>query len=126
MDAFKTVKAFFTAIRSRDKTALLATFGADAEMEDPAGSPPKRGAAEIGAFFEAVAGMLTRMDFVPEHIHVCGDRAAASWRAELAAANGLQTTCRGIDVFEFDTQGRIAKVTGYWDPAGTFAALGLG
>jgi hypothetical protein len=52
-----------------------------------------------------------------------GDRVAVSWRAELTAANGKSTRCDGIDLFEFDAQGRIARLTGYWGPAAAFAAL---
>ncbi|MDP2832453.1 MAG: nuclear transport factor 2 family protein [Pseudomonadota bacterium] len=123
LDPRTTIDTYFAALRRADRAAWLATFAPDGAAEDPAGTPAKRGHAELGAFWDGVAGALTRMDFHPLSVHLCGDRAAVSWRAELAAGNDKSTVCSGIDLFEFDAQGRIAKLTGYWDPAAAFAAL---
>lgn len=120
-----TVAAYFAALRAGDKAAWLATFAPDGAAEDPAGTPAKTGHAELGAYFDAVAGALARMDFHPGAIHVCGARAAVGWAAELEARNGRRTRSEGIDLFEFDAQGRIARLAGYWNPAAAFAALGL-
>jgi steroid delta-isomerase len=125
MDPRTTIDNYFAALRNADRAAWLATFAPDGASEDPAGTPPKKGHTELGAFWDAVAGALTRMDFRPLSIHLSGDRAAVSWRAELAAGNGKSTRCDGIDLFEFDSEGRIVRLTGYWDPAAAFAALGL-
>ncbi len=121
-----TIQAYFAAIRAGDRAAWLATFAPDIQAEDPAGSPIKQGLAEMGAFFDSVGGALKGMDFHPVAIHPCGRRAAVFWQAVLEAHNGLTTACDGIDFFEFDGEGKISRVTGFWDPAAAFAALGLG
>lgn len=121
-----TIEQYFASIRAGDRAGWLASFAPDGVSEDPAGTPPRSGYGELGAFWDGMVAVLSRMDFHATAVHVCGRRAAVAWCADLAAANGRGTFCEGIDLFEFDDSDRISRVTGYWDPAAAFVALGLG
>jgi ketosteroid isomerase-like protein len=120
-----TIERYFAALTTRDRDAWLDCFAREGGMEDPAGTPPKLGQAGLGAFFDEVAGALAGMEFRPLAIQLCGDTSAVSWRARLSARNGRRVDCEGIDVFQFAADGRILKLTGFWDPQAAFAELGL-
>ena len=45
------MQAYIDAFNRADVGAVVALYAADATVEDPVGSPPKSGAAEIGAFY---------------------------------------------------------------------------
>lgn len=83
------------------------------------------GRARLAAYHGEVAGVLADMTFRPTAVHLCGEAAAVSWRARLRAPSGLSVECEGIDVFQFASDGRIFKLTGFWNPEAAFTALGL-
>ncbi|HNA29733.1 MAG TPA: nuclear transport factor 2 family protein [Thiobacillaceae bacterium] len=124
-DRLALIEAYFAALSRGDREAWLACFAPEGGLEDPAGTPPRVGRAQLTAFLAEVTGPLAEVDIQPTAIHLLGDTAAVSWRARLSARTGRQTRCEGIDVFQFSAEGRIFKLTGYWDPQAAFADLGL-
>ena len=58
----KTLDAYFAAIAARDPQRIAAIFAEDGEIEDPFGSPIRRGRAEVAAMFAAgVAALATHV-----------------------------------------------------------------
>jgi ketosteroid isomerase-like protein len=118
----ETITHYFDAIRRKDAAAWVACFAPDSIAHDPAHAPARRGREAHGAFFEGVAGLFAELDFRPGEPYVCGDRAAVAFAARCVAGNGQTVAVAGIDVFQFDADGRIQRVDGYWDPTPLFAA----
>jgi len=118
-----TVNAYFAAIRELNVDAWLRTFAPDAVSHDPVGGTPLVGHPALRAFFEAVAGGFRSIDIRGDQIFVAGQSAAVKWTLHGVGKNGKHAAAEGIDVFEFDDQGKIHRLFGYWDPAAMMAQL---
>jgi len=66
------VKASPEAVAQHDKTAWLNLFTTDALVNDPVGSKPHVGHAQIGRFYDSFIAP-NKITFAPEHDTVCGD-----------------------------------------------------
>lgn len=111
------VHEYLRALNASDLDGVVALFAADATVEDPVGSSPKRGIAEIRAFYAgSVALQLTVA--LEGQVRVAGNEAAfpfsVSFRYE-----GRATTIRPIDVFRFDEAGKIVSMRAFFGPANT-------
>jgi len=122
----ETITTYFDAIRHKDAAAWVACFASDGVAYDPVHAPVRQGHEAHRAFFKGVTGLFAELDFRPGEPLVCGNRAAVTFTARCLARNGRTVEVQGIDVFRFDTDGRILQVEGYWDPAPLFAAAGAG
>jgi steroid Delta-isomerase len=120
-----TLSRFYAAICALDVEAWLSTFTEDAESQDPVGTPAMRGHAALRSFFNGLAGLIQAIDMRAERTYINGDSAAVKWRGEGRGKNGGTFSFEGIEVFEFDAEGRIRTVRAYWDPAPLFVALGV-
>jgi steroid delta-isomerase len=119
----KTVHAYCQAISTLNADAYVACFAADCELNDPVGAPPAHGQAAAREFFNSFLPLLTRIHFRAGHIYVGGQQAAFSWTIEAEGKKGQFATADGIDVFEFNRDGKIVRNHGYWDPGPFVAAL---
>ena len=108
---------YFDAIRRLDADAWVACFAPDAEVRDPADSPPRIGDQAHRDFFTGIAALFRELDFRPERIFPRGPGAAVYFRARCLARNGRTIDLDGIDLIELDNSGRIRRLAGYWDPA---------
>jgi steroid Delta-isomerase len=117
-----TIQTYFDAIRRKDAETWAACFAPDGVAYDPADAPPRQGTAAHRAFFEGVASLFTDLDFRPHGTYVCGNEAAVPFVACCVAKNGKAVEVEGVDIFQFDADGRVKCVKGYWDPAPLFAA----
>ena len=52
-----------------------------------------------------------------DSIFIVGQQAAVKWTMQVVAQNGRTATAEGISVFEFNDNGKIAKIQSYWDEA---------
>lgn len=117
-----TINSYFDAIRRMDADAWVSCFAADSVAYDPAHGSARRGLKAHRAFFEGVAAQFVELDFRAGETFICGNRAAVSFSAHCRAGNGRQAEVRGIDVFQFDDDGKIMQLDGYWNPAPLFEA----
>ena len=111
------VRAYFAAIRAMDMEAWVATFAPDATSYDPVGAPPTVGHDGLRQFFTAIAGAFKTISFKEDHIFIAGDGAAVKWTGKGTGKNGRNVRFEGIDVFEFNADGLIQTMRGYWNPA---------
>lgn len=100
----KAQEAYVAAINAKDLKAILALYADDAVVEDPAGSPPKKG-KEIEAFYAGVVKGTPKLEIVTVNPST-GDSSAMHFQVKAGPV-----TIDVIDVMTFNTAG---KITGMW------------
>jgi steroid delta-isomerase len=100
-----------------DREGWLALFADDATVEDPVGSPPRRGRAEIGSFWDEIHAMITSIETtVIQRPAVCDHEAAFAFEARITIGEGA-VLIPIIDVMTFDDHGRIRSMRAFVDQA---------
>ena len=117
------VDRYFAAWRRLDPAAYTACFTAEAELHEPYGSTPHRGTQGVRAFFTGVAQALSEVRLEPKAVYSAGNRAAVVFHGKGSGKNGKVVDVEGVDVFEFDQNGRITALWAYWDSAAVLAKL---
>jgi uncharacterized protein (TIGR02246 family) len=116
-DVKALVTAAFTAIEAGDADLATDCYAPDAVLYDPVGQPPSRGRAEIRAHTTRnLAGVREVVEFRPDHVIVCGDRAAAHWRTRCRLHDGTEVAFGGISVLTVDRDGLLKQVEVFFDP----------
>ena len=98
-----------------DKESWLAIFADDAEFTVPYPSPAAVGREGLVGFWDRVYSMAGDYKFDVKQLVVAGDRAAMTFTLSMAMG-GSRYEFDGVDVFEVDDAGRIARFNAYWDP----------
>lgn len=113
----QALQHYIRAWKVRDKTLLLSLFADDAVLEDPVGTPPFRGHAGIGKFWDFALSDPTRQ-ITPrlEEIRACGNQGILRFTMEVR----LPDEGKGIDLSiiehaELDDSGKIARLRAFWD-----------
>jgi steroid delta-isomerase len=117
------VASFYAALRSNDVEAWLANFAADAIAHDPVGAPPHHGHTGLRAFLSGILGQFERFGLTEDAVFHAPQGAAVKWTGSGRGRNGRQVEFHGIDVFEFDHEGKIVSLKAYWDAAPVMATL---
>jgi steroid delta-isomerase len=106
------MQAYIDAFNSGSVEAVLALYAAEgATVEDPVGSPLKRGKAQIQAFYahSIATGAKLSLDAPIRGSHA--NSAAMAFSARIGAL-----TVRVIDVMEFDEAGKFTSMKAYFGP----------
>src|SRR5918998_2182470 len=111
------VKDYFAAIRAMDVEAWIATFAPDAVSYDPVGAPPTAGHDALRQFFGAIVSAFKKVGFTEDHVFIANNEAAVKWTGHGTGTNGREVRFEGIDVFEFNEEGKIRTIRAYWNPA---------
>jgi steroid Delta-isomerase len=119
----KVVGNYFSATRSMDVEAWLATFASDAISHDPVGGQPLEGHDSLRQYFGGIAGAFETVGLTEDSIFVSGNEAAVKWTGRGVGKNGRRVTFEGIDVFKFNDDGKIQTIWAYWNPAAMMAEL---
>jgi steroid Delta-isomerase len=103
------MQAYLDAFNSGSAEAVAALYAADATVEDPVGSPLKRGRAEIQGFYthSIATGAKLALDVPIRSSH--GNAAAMAFTARIGPM-----TIRVIDVMTFDESGKITSMRAYF------------
>lgn len=109
------VQGYVAAFEKGDPEAAVALFAPDAIVEDPVGTPAKRGHAEIRAFYTASmqTGAKLRLE---GPIRCATDHAAFAFRVQLTL-DGKMVTVDVIDIFRFDAAGKIVEMKAFFGPS---------
>jgi ketosteroid isomerase-like protein len=113
-DIETTIHAYFEGINAERYDRVAALFAPDGVLIAP-GIEPRRGAAEIEEYFGAA------LRIYPEHrddatrIIVAGSTATVEIRFTGALESGVRMAFDAVDVFDFDDQGRIARLSSWYD-----------
>ncbi|CAM4229495.1 Steroid Delta-isomerase [Comamonas aquatilis] len=102
------VNRYIAALCNADIEGIVAMYAEDASVEDPVGSPPKRGHAQIRAFY-------TEALKLPLEVALQGEVRASANEAMFAFTvsfehQGRRTTIAPIDHFCFDAQGKVSRM----------------
>ncbi|MFR9751610.1 nuclear transport factor 2 family protein [Nocardia sp. 004] len=92
---------------------IVQLYAPDATVEDPVGTPVKRGHAAIREFYEVIAALDRETQLRPEDIRIAGNQAAFPFTL-VTKAGGQRFTLSPIDVMEFDAEGRITTMRAFW------------
>ena len=114
------VHAYVEAFDKQDAAAAASLFAENAVVEDPVGSPPKRGMAEISEFYQGA--MVTGAKLALEGpVRVVGNQAAFPMQVRLEW-EGKKQAIDVIDIFTFDDAGKITDMKAYFGPTNMHAA----
>ncbi len=113
----QAVHSYIRALNEGDLEAIVALYADDAEVEDPVGSVPKRGLAEIRAFYAGSVQLKLQVE-LEGPIRAVANEAAFAFRVTFNYL-GKTTTIRPIDVFRFDAAGRIVQMRAFFGPTDT-------
>ncbi|NJK57831.1 MAG: SnoaL-like domain-containing protein [Pleurocapsa sp. SU_5_0] len=111
------VNLYFEATQSNNASVWANCFAADATVEDPVGSPPVKGTDAILKLGEEFMANFQTVGLYPEYISVDNLRAAAKWTGKGVTKDGRSLKFEGINFFQFNETGKIAKLVGFWNPA---------
>ncbi len=108
------VEAYIAAYGAGDLDGVVAVFADDAIVEDPVGSKPLVGKEAIRAFMAVGIGMGARLS-LQGPVRCAGDYAAFPFEVTLAI-EGRKTRIEVIDVFAFDTAGKVREMRAFFGP----------
>ncbi|MBC7592190.1 MAG: nuclear transport factor 2 family protein [Salinibacterium sp.] len=115
----EVLKGFLEAFNRHDLDAIMGYFADDCVFYLPRGAKP-RGDRFVGR--EAVrAGLAKRFEGIPD-VHygddrhwVCDDGVGVSeWTLTGTTTSGHQLEVRGLDLLEFDQDGKITRKDSFW------------
>tara|TARA_R110000824_G_scaffold246332_4_gene435423 strand:- start:2147 stop:2527 length:381 start_codon:yes stop_codon:yes gene_type:complete len=110
----QTVDQYLAAINAGDMPAVMALYADDAEVEDPAGTEPKRGDDILQFYSNAFSGGAKAELTGP--VRISAKAAAFPFRAEIKQAGDQVLIVEVIDIFEFDPAGKVIKMTAHFGP----------
>jgi steroid delta-isomerase len=109
------VDRYLAAINDGDMQAVMTIYADDAAVEDPAGTEPKRGDDILEFYTNAFSGGAKVELTGP--VRISAKAAAFPFRAEINQQGGQIVTVEVIDIFEFDPDGKVSKMTAHFGPA---------
>lgn len=108
-----TVVSYLDAVAGGDADAIASLYAEDGTLEDPVGTPPRKGRAAIAEFYGALAGADITTELLT--LRVAGDTAAFHFRV-VTKAGEQSYTVEPIDVMTFNEAGEIASMRAVWAP----------
>ncbi|MEY4720342.1 MAG: hypothetical protein RIQ46_67 [Pseudomonadota bacterium] len=109
------VQAYVDGFERGDLDAIVGLFADDATVEDPVGTPPKRGLAEIRAFYAGSLATGAKLELLGDP-RCAGDYVAFPFAVKLEW-DGRRQVIEVIDTFRFDEAGKIAEMRAFFGPA---------
>ncbi len=105
------MQAYIDTFNSGSAQGVAALYADDATVEDPVGSPPRRGRDEIVKFYTGTiaSGAKLSLDAPIRGSH--GNAAAMAFSARIGPL-----TVRVIDVMTFDEAGKFTSMKAYFGP----------
>ena len=110
-----TLQAYADRINAGDAAGVLALFTPDAEIEDPIGSPIKRG-NDLPRWFADTVAFDTRITPVAPLRGSHGNEALLVFDVEFTPPGSPRMRIRSADACTFDAAGRITSLRAYWGP----------
>jgi steroid delta-isomerase len=112
----RVLHGYFDALASLDPDAIAGLFAESGEIEDPVGTPVRRGRPAIADYWrKGLCAVASRVKIEILTALPAGTSVAAHWRMTARAPSGRTAQAEGIDVLEFNRHGLIVRAEGYWD-----------
>ena len=109
------VHAYVEAFARGDAAMVAALFADDASVEDPVGTPPRRGKAAIAEFYRASMATGAKLT-LDSPVRAAADHAAFAFHVDLDW-DGVRQRIDVIDLFRFDAVGKITEKRAFFGPA---------
>ncbi|MBX6419474.1 MAG: nuclear transport factor 2 family protein [Nevskia sp.] len=116
----RALQDYIDRFNRADAEGVAALYADDATVEDPVGSPVKRGKAEIAAFYKMAVATGARLTLAAPIRGSHGNAAAMAFDVRLNLPQG-PSLIRVIDVMTFDDSGRFSSMRAYWGPSDVVA-----
>jgi steroid Delta-isomerase len=100
---------------NRADAAGIADLYAEATVEDPVGSPLKKGKKEIAEFYQMAVQTGAKLKLAAPIRGSHGNAAAMAFDVELNMPAG-RMVIRVIDVMTFNDEGKFTSMRAYWGP----------
>ena len=109
-----TVERYIAGFAAGDSDEIVELFAAQATVEDPVGSEPKRGRDEIAEFYQGAVstGAQLRLD---GPVRSAGNTAAFPFSVSIGGEPPQRLHV--IDTFRFDDDGKVVEMRAVWGPA---------
>jgi steroid delta-isomerase len=104
------VDRYLAAINDGDMQAVMTIYADDAAVEDPAGTD------DILEFYTNAFSGGAKVELTGP-VRISAKAAAFPFRAEINQQGGQIVTVEVIDIFEFDPDGKVSKMTAHFGPA---------
>jgi steroid Delta-isomerase len=108
------VQAYIEGFNRQDADAVSRLFSQHATLEDPVGTPKRRGLEEIRAFYANAMGTGAKLSLVGP-VRTATNSAAFAFSARVIMS-GRQHQIDIIDTFAFDDKGKIVGMHAFWGP----------
>ncbi|WP_321325798.1 nuclear transport factor 2 family protein [uncultured Parasphingorhabdus sp.] len=109
------VDQYLAAINDGDMQAVMDLYADNAAVEDPVGTEPKSGNDILEFYTKAFSGGANVELTGP--VRISAKAAAFPFRAEINQQGGQVLVVDVIDIFEFDADGKVGKMTAHFGPA---------
>ena len=103
--------------RAITRTTWAACFASNATIDDPVGSAPIKGTDAILQRGQEFMEGFKSVGLYAEYISAVDRRAAAKWTGRGVTKDNRSVQFEGINFFEFDENGKILNLIGFWNPA---------
>lgn len=119
------MQAYIDHFNRSDAEAIAALYAEDATVEDPVGSPVKRGREAIAAFYRMAVATGARLKLAAPIRGSHGDAAAMAFDVQLNMPEG-EAVIRVIDVMTFNDAGLFTSMRAYWSRSDMVVLSGPG
>jgi steroid Delta-isomerase len=107
------LREYIDAFNANDAARVVALFADNATVEDPVGTPLKRGREEIAAFYGHATTVGAKLELIAPPRGSHAKAATISFKVHLAGPEG-RAHIDVTDVMEFDAHGKIVSMRAYW------------
>ena len=107
------MQAYIDLFNRSDAAAIAGLYADDATVEDPVGSPLKKGKAEIAAFYKMAIATGARLELAAPIRASHGNAAAMAFNVRLNMPEG-KAHIQVIDVMTFNDAGKFTSMKAYW------------
>lgn len=107
------MQAYIDLFNTSDHAGIADLYADDATVEDPVGSPVKKGKAEIAAFYKMAVATGARLALAAPIRASHGDSAAMAFDVQLNMPQG-KAVIRVIDVMTFNSAGKFTSMRAFW------------
>lgn len=115
------VERYFALVTAPEADAFVQLFADDAEVEDPVGAPTLLGPGGMAKFHGRLHRAWQRLAMTEVERFERGNRAAVRWTASGLSAGGKAIAFDGINTFDVGEDGKITRLSAYWDFDGVVA-----
>ena len=107
------MQAYIDCFNRSDAAAIADLYSEDATVEDPVGSPVKKGKAEVAAFYRMAVATGAKLRLAAPIRASHGNSAAMAFDVQLNMPTG-EAIIQVIDVMTFDEAGKFTSMRAFW------------